>query len=68
VDSISPTTFTLASGQSENVPVTCSVPADAVPGDTYYWSVTATAADAACTTNCIGAGVAGWLEITVTGS
>lgn len=66
VESLSPTALTLASGQTENVSVTFSVPAGAVSGETYYWSVTATAADAACTGNCIGAAVAGRLEITVT--
>lgn len=65
-ESLSPATLTLASGQSENVAVTFSVPKDAVPGTTYYWSVTASASDAACSGNCLGAAVAGWLEITVT--
>jgi len=41
VESLEPTTFTLASGQPENVQITLSVPEDAVPGEAYYWSVTA---------------------------
>jgi hypothetical protein len=47
-------------------PVVALTPADAVPGETYYWSITATASDTNCTGNCIGGAVAGWLEITVT--
>lgn len=66
VESLEPTTFTLASGQPENVPITFSMPEDAVPGEAYYWSVTASAFDASCTGSCVGAGVAGWLEVTVT--
>jgi len=64
VTGLSPATFTLTSGQSGSVQVTVAVPAATAPGN-YYVNVAALAADAACSANCIGAVVAGTLEVHV---
>ncbi len=67
VQSLSPSQFILTSGQYQDVHVTVDVPDGTAPGD-YYVNIAVSATDATCSANCVGAVVAGTLEVHVSGS
>ncbi len=67
VEPLSPSQFTLSSGQYEDVPVVVDVPSGTAPGN-YAVNVEALASVPGCSGVCVSGAVAGTLEVHVSGS